>query len=819
MLETYDVEAQIAAVNMRWRSRGEQLFPYQEDGARWLAEPVQAKLLGDSPGCIDGDAIVRLNRAGKGFALSLRELHRKFHGGTTNGQRWDARFPTMIRSMCDGEFRLNRVVDVVDQGVREVVKLTLASGKTLRLTPDHEVAFPVSGDDGRLGFGFTRIDAFHENDLVATNGQSICSECGKPGPVVTYAYAKFRGVCRTCVYRKKRLKWNRKEGGRSLDKDGYVMVSGQYDHPAARGSAYMVREHVLVMEKRLGRYLLPGEIVHHDNEKKDDNRDENLVLTTNPEHATIHGKDGGYRHMNGGRGGKGGEVVFIPKPDAITSIAPDGEAHVYDVVCADPHRNFVANGVVVHNCGKTPQVVVATPPRAPVLVVCPATVKFPWGKTYRFLRPEFGVRVINGKADWRMPHPSQVAISGFEILPPTNKELCDAIRVVADRVAMKVPGGDSWDVDTRERVLKQLIAVGAPRAAPGEWGETVRIQHARRVLTLPHEGTTLVVDEAHRASHPETNTSRRVAQIARLVLSRGGRLWLLTGTPMRNNLDELWTVLQLGGMGARAFRPSPTASALEARGQFDIDALFPGRVAEKLKGVMLRRELDDPAVAPFRKKPIVDTIEVTLDAETKALADRVVDLLRADGIDLETATLAAINTATLKKIPREMMAELRAKLATAKIPAMLDLVADLEDSGVPVAVFCDHLNALKHLVRRPGWSKLTGDESLEEKQAAIEAISRPDGRGIALSTRAAGVGTDGIQRRVWRGIFVDLPWVPADLEQSMGRLDRLRQNVQPYFTKLVADHVLERKVAEKLETKQKLFDETIRAAAVPARRA
>ena len=47
--------------------------------------------------------------------------------------------------MIDGELRLNDVLDVVAQGVKPVVRVTLASGKSLRVTSDHEIACP----DGR----------------------------------------------------------------------------------------------------------------------------------------------------------------------------------------------------------------------------------------------------------------------------------------------------------------------------------------------------------------------------------------------------------------------------------------------------------------------------------------------------------------------------------------------------------------------------------------------------------------------------------------------------------------------------------------------
>ncbi len=88
-----------------------------------------------------------------------------------------------------------------------------------------------------------------------------CPKCGKP-------MQRTSLHCVICVERPRKP---------HIVKAGYLMVRIP-EHPRASSNNGYVFQHILIMEQKIGRYLLPGENVHHINGVKDDNRPENLEL-------------------------------------------------------------------------------------------------------------------------------------------------------------------------------------------------------------------------------------------------------------------------------------------------------------------------------------------------------------------------------------------------------------------------------------------------------------------------------------------------------------------------------------------------------------
>jgi len=123
--------------------------------------------------------------------------------------------------------------------------------------------------------------------------QYHCKQCGKEcgyrNQFCKKCYEKF-----LIEHNRKILKERYKNHICCCGVNGYLMTK-EKEHPYANKRGYIYK-HRLIMEKHIGRYLTPIEVVHHKDGNKLNNKVNNLVLfkTTN-EHTSYHGLRGDLR--------------------------------------------------------------------------------------------------------------------------------------------------------------------------------------------------------------------------------------------------------------------------------------------------------------------------------------------------------------------------------------------------------------------------------------------------------------------------------------------------------------------------------------------
>jgi superfamily II DNA or RNA helicase len=309
--------------------------PYQADAGEaihtTLAEFNRA-LVVMATGCLTGDTELIVNRGGGARKTRLDTIVHNFHGtvpAASNGRLygWDLSIPTYTQSVDEEGFgRLNRIEQAFDNGVNEVFLVRTASGQSIRATAAHHFLTP----DGWVELGELRAgDAVYH-----------------------LAYPKVG---------------DKKAKGKNI----YVQVGTMDNHPfasvvtpsrRANTKIYRVAYHRLVAEAVMNgltvdalisrirsgfieglAFLDPKEIhVHHKDGNHLNNRPDNLQPIPSLVHLSLHGKSEGWKHLAGGK-----------RETRIASIERAGEERVYDLRMADPMNNYVANGLVVHNSGKT----------------------------------------------------------------------------------------------------------------------------------------------------------------------------------------------------------------------------------------------------------------------------------------------------------------------------------------------------------------------------------------------------------------------------------------------------------------------------------
>ncbi|MGW3519979.1 DEAD/DEAH box helicase [Streptomyces hydrogenans] len=320
----------------------------------------------------------------------------------------------------------------------------------------------------------------------------------------------------------------------------------------------------------------------------------------------------------------------------------------------------------------------------------------------------------------------------------------------------------------------------------------------------------LVADEAQHVKNPYSATARRLRTIgarARVALS---------GTPVENNLSELWAILDwttpglLGGLGA--FRRRYAAAVEEGT-----DPAAAERLGALVRPFLLRRRKADPGIAPELPPKTETDRAVSLTPEQAGLYEAVVreNLLaigEAEGMARRGLVVKLLTS--LKQIcnhPAQYLKEERPRIAgrSGKLELLDELLDTILAEGASTLVFTQYVGMARlleaHLTERGVATQfLHGGTPVAAREAMVARFQAGEVPVFLLSLKAAGTGLN--LTRAEHVVHYDRWWNPAVEAQATDRAYRIGQTRPVQVHRIIAEGTVEDRIAALLDRKRELAD-------------
>lgn len=400
-----------------------------------------------------------------------------------------------------------------------------------------------------------------------------------------------------------------------------------------------------------------------------------------------------------------------------------------------------------------------TAPCYPAVVVCPSSLVLNWKKEYNRFFPERIVEVVKDRKTIPMFGTYDVVVVGYPNITAWEKQLCNH--------------------------------------------------------------NSYVFDESHYCKSPDAQRTKSAKKMTKS--NKSAVVLCLTGTPVTNRpaeyapqLDILGQLDKFGGLWG--FYRRYCGAHKDKWGQWHLEGHSNlEELNEKLRSICYIRRTKDQVMSdlpPVVHAPItVEGSPAVMKEYAKAEADIVAYLIeRAKQIakELGLPIGAAAVSARLKAEANEhlvKMSVLRKIAARAKMPVVEEWIKERVDQGRKVVVAAHHRDIVDEITNRFGGLKIQGGmdvNDVEDAKHKFQTLPCDQAPVIVLSIQAAKTGhTLTASQEV---LFVELPWTPADVDQTYSRCHRLGQLGSVTSTYMMTSGTIDEDIYALIEQKRKIVN-------------
>ena len=326
----------------------------------------------------------------------------------------------------------------------------------------------------------------------------------------------------------------------------------------------------------------------------------------------------------------------------------------------------------------------------------------------------------------------------------------------------------------------------------------------------------IIVDEAHHLKNADTVGWKFLNSLKKKYI------FLLTATPVQNNLEELFNLVTLVYPGELGTLKSFKKNFISAG-----DRLTPKNYEQlrSLLGELIIRNRRATSDVKFTKR-YAKTVRIQLSEKEKALYESVSDVVRSQykGSPQQVRMALRILQEEIGSIPPAAVSTLEslkdklpdsAQIAglieqcnlmafSEKVKVLIDVIHKTPGKVIVFTKFLASHTAIMAALEKHGirYSPLHGGLTRHEKEKSIKEFQN-----TSKALVSTDVGSEGRNLQFCNHIInFDLPWNPMKIEQRIGRISRIGQEKEVHVTNLSAKDTIEDHILYLLDAKINMFE-------------